>query len=270
LTALGIRGADPAMTSLALLLVLVQFYWSTRATAGGQEQVTGHEPDTEQEPDPRATTSVQHPGPVLASADQLYEKQQLLSMRLASIVAFDPPSLPALLTKMLELALGVLEADVAALLVVHFQPTTALVLVRRVDVTRPYAPVRPSVVYYRQIPALDDALHRGERLLYDGTEGTPGLEALYQTLGEATPGPTMVQPILYQEQRLGLVVVGNPHSGKLMTQESEGRLCETLAARLAPLLARQLGLADTEREVRKATDQPDPTNAHPAMSSSAS
>lgn len=67
-------------------------------------------------------------------------------------------------------------------------------------------------------------------------DGTAGVEGVYRVLGYGAAGPMLVQPLSHREETFGLILVGNPESGREWTRDEEEMLQATALA-LSPAIA---------------------------------
>jgi hypothetical protein len=212
---------------LAFLLVLAQVYksvWDVDAT-----------------PDRPAVTREErrHPAKTTPQPDYLYEKRQLLSMRLATIVAdrssADVPNLEA----MLDVVASIMEIDAAYIFQVREDPVLSLVSLARFGARASEAGSQQTTLTGSNAPVLLHALQHDQTLIFSQTDWgeSPSLDILYGSLGEVSPGPTVIQPITHGRQGYGLVIIGNPDSKREFVDE-ESRLCQVAAVRIAAVIAR--------------------------------
>jgi PAS domain S-box-containing protein len=62
-----------------------------------------------------------------------------------------------------------------------------------------------------------------------------GLNKLYELWAEDRVGPTLIQPLIVQNQPIGALVLGNPVTQRSI-RDSDARLCQALAAQIATLV----------------------------------
>ncbi len=213
---------------LVLLLVLAQFLDSVWIVKSPPDMAS-----VAQEKPRQLPQTTPQPG-------YLYEKRQLLSMRLATIVADRLSAGPAKLEAMLEVVTSVMEVDVAYVFQVRKDPVLSLVATARSGFPPQDAWNHQAALTDSNAPVLLHALRYDQTLIFSQTTWgeSPSLDILYQSLGESSPGPTIVQPISRGNQGFGLVIVGNPGSKRAFADE-ESRLGQVAAVRIAAGIARQ-------------------------------
>jgi PAS domain S-box-containing protein len=107
---------------------------------------------------------------------------------------------------------------------------------------------------------LKHAISHRRQIIIDKAEDKPQIQALFALMGAPQPGPFLVQPLLYNEQVLGTVIVGNATTGRPFAT-TETHLCRTLATQVAVAIqnartyttleakARQLALTVRNQEI---------------------
>jgi hypothetical protein len=228
LVALAVLTGSAAAVLLSIVLVLAQFYSS--ASAGEHETVVRKHTRV-----PRQLTA----SPVYRP-DYLYERRQLLSMRLASIIAHDPTPGVTKLNAMLDVATTLIDADAAYILKLQEHPIRNVKLLTGTGTAGTDDSTCPAFLTKADAPVLFHALHSDETLIFSQREWgqSPNLDALYRSLGDAEPGPTIIQPITHEAKAFGLAVVSNWRTKRPFTDE-ESRLVQVLSVRLATVIVRQ-------------------------------
>jgi hypothetical protein len=243
LAAIDMQEAAGLVTLLGGLLVFIKILFVLRAP----QPRTRPAPATARATRPARPAALGAPGSAVATpqpADYgppaprpryLYEKRQLLSMRLASIVAYNGLALPELLNEMLSTFGDILPAELSAVLLAHDEPSPSLVLAGRYETAQPGVVMSPATLDEAQAPALFEALRRGRKV-----EGKVGVE-VKDALGLEGSGPVLLWPIVRGERVYGLLVVGNPISWRTIDEEN-CPLCQVMSARLGAAIARYNGL----------------------------
>lgn len=88
------------------------------------------------------------------------------------------------------------------------------------------------------IPPVLDVLESQKHLLINNAKDAPEVSKLYALWGEANTGPTLLQPLLLEHKIVGVLVLGNPASGRALPNQ-DIRLSQTLAPQLASLVLYQ-------------------------------
>ncbi|MEE8392260.1 MAG: GAF domain-containing protein, partial [Anaerolineae bacterium] len=83
--------------------------------------------------------------------------------------------------------------------------------------------------------ALAYALKRRKQLTLNVETDNPHLRSLYRLLGSQKTGPTVIQPILNQHRPLGVLVVGNNHSQRVLGPDAI-QMCKSIAGQVAAVL----------------------------------
>ena len=88
------------------------------------------------------------------------------------------------------------------------------------------------------VPAILDALESQQRILITNDEENAYLKSLYRIWGESKVGPILLQPLLLKQQAVGILLMGNPNSDRLIPN-SDVRLAQNIAPQLASMVVYQ-------------------------------
>ena len=165
----------------------------------------------------------------------LFERRQLVSMRLASLAAYDTPNLPDVLNEMLVTFATTTPADIVYILLLKERDAAqpVLALTSKYDAVHSSSAMLPADFQEDQVPELFHALRHNQRMIQDEAEVKIEVEGE----DELRSGPVLVQPIARGDRGYGLVIAGNPHSKRTFT-EDDGRLCQVLAVSVGAVIAR--------------------------------
>ncbi len=111
-------------------------------------------------------------------------------------------------------------------------------------------------------PPLKEIVDRQQQLLLPQSS-VNGLHTLYNLWSQEQAGPTLLQPLMIQQQLVGVLMVGNPIS-QAPIRQSDARLCDSLAAQIATMVEHRRRYLELEREAqtmslsaKKQRQQPD-------------
>jgi PAS domain S-box-containing protein len=83
---------------------------------------------------------------------------------------------------------------------------------------------------------IEHAIRRRRQIIFQEMEESSQLLALHALLGSVEMGPLIVQPLVHQDERLGVIILSNSRTQRRFTQD-DGRLCEALASQVTAAIA---------------------------------
>lgn len=186
------------------------------------------------------------------SEGSLRQTQELLFTVEVSRALGETLDLNAVLQQVVEAVAHALHADQSAIFLSEDDETLQLAARYTPLPARARPEESPRVAVDAQ-PALAYAVQRRRQLLLKPETATPQLRSLYALLGSQKVGPLLIQPLIRQRRVLGVLVVGNDHSGRSF-EEREARLCHSIAAQVSAAIDNARLYRRLEEQARRLAD----------------
>lgn len=140
--------------------------------------------------------------------------------------------LDTVLRKVAEGAAHALDADQAAILLCEEGGNELRLAAQYAPLQAAAAPTDGSRIRLENHPLLAHVVRRRRQVLLNPEQSRLPPRSFFVLLDSAEPGPVIVQPLLRQQEVLGVLVVSNSR-GRRRFEEKDSRLCESIASQVS-------------------------------------